>query len=423
MKRTLVLISVLALTLTTFAVAAEKQEQQPQVTKHWSPYKYPVSFPEGARIYIIVKGDTLWDIAAKHYNNPLLWPHIHAANPYITDPHWIYPGDPLMFPELDIAESGVVKPGEAEEGAPGEEVPGEPGAEEAGAEAAAAERQRGELTFEGQQVIFETEPRPSHQYMPAALDADLYCCPMVYRRKLNDELILAGREEGSQIEIGTYDIVYLKRGHDRLKPGEIYVASLYVMPVADPESGGTIGHAYQEVGLVQILIVSERHAIAEVISACDGMKVGAILTPYVRRPNPIVKVRQKMTVYEQYREYDFRSYGRVIHINYNGYESATNDLVCINLGTKNGIKVGDRLIVIKPRDVRNDTTDFAKGVMNPLARGIINRIVGEVTVIRVTETTATVKITYSVVTINVGDPVLKVPPFGYEPEPKTQQGQ
>lgn len=409
MKRTLVLILVMALTTAAMAIAAERQEQQPQVTKHWSPYKYPVSFSEGARVYIIVKGDTLWDIAARTYKNPLLWPHIHAANPYITDPHWIYPGDPLMLPELEVAEAGVVKPGE-EEGAPGEAIPGE----EVAGEEAATEQQGGELTFEGQQVIFETEPRLSRQYMPAALDADLYCCPMVYQRKLNDELIVAGREEGSQLEIGPYDIVYVNRGRDRLKPGEIYVASEYVRPVNDPASGGRIGYVYQEVGLVQILIVSERHAIAEVITGCDGLTVGAVLTPYVRRPNPIVRIREKLTVSEQYHEYDFRSFGRVIYANYYGFETATNDLVCIDLGTRNGIKVGDRLVIIKPRDIRNDSTDFAKGIMNPLAKGIINRIVGEVIVIRTTETTSTVKITYTVNTVDIGDPVLKVPPYGFE---------
>jgi len=72
-----------------------------KVEKHWTPYNPPMSFPDGTNVYIIVKGDTLWDLAGKFYNNPYLWPKIWENNKYITDPHWIYPGDPLVIVDID----------------------------------------------------------------------------------------------------------------------------------------------------------------------------------------------------------------------------------------------------------------------------------------------------------------------------------
>lgn len=48
-------------------------------------------------LYVIKKGDTLWDLSDKYLNDPYQWPELWQRNQYITNPHLIYPGNPLRL--------------------------------------------------------------------------------------------------------------------------------------------------------------------------------------------------------------------------------------------------------------------------------------------------------------------------------------
>ena len=49
------------------------------------------------QVYVVKKGDTLWDISSIYLDKPWLWPELWRNNVHITNPHLIYPGDELRL--------------------------------------------------------------------------------------------------------------------------------------------------------------------------------------------------------------------------------------------------------------------------------------------------------------------------------------
>lgn len=81
-------LSAIAVLLTPGLVAA----QDTQSTEPLALVENPPSR------YVVVKGDTLWDISARFLRDPWRWPDIWGLNrDEIKNPHWIYPGDVLVL--------------------------------------------------------------------------------------------------------------------------------------------------------------------------------------------------------------------------------------------------------------------------------------------------------------------------------------
>src|SRR5947209_5327042 len=102
-RRVVVPVLLLVAAIPAFGAARKSSSHPPRelhrVGDHWTAYNppEPATWPAGSKTYTIKQGDTLWGLAQQFYKNAYTWPQLWESNTWITDAHWIYPGDVLLI--------------------------------------------------------------------------------------------------------------------------------------------------------------------------------------------------------------------------------------------------------------------------------------------------------------------------------------
>ncbi|MCL2103254.1 MAG: LysM peptidoglycan-binding domain-containing protein [Syntrophorhabdaceae bacterium] len=73
-----------------------------------APEEAFLEVPPGGFVHTVVKGDTLWDLSAKHLGSPWKWKEIWELNRFLTNPHYIYPGIKIVIVPSGPREAELV---------------------------------------------------------------------------------------------------------------------------------------------------------------------------------------------------------------------------------------------------------------------------------------------------------------------------
>lgn len=331
---------VLLLVIATTAFAQKQSSQPPRelhrVGDHWTAYNPPdpATYPAGARTHEIKAGDTLWALAAQYFNDPYLWPQLWESNTWITDAHWIYPGDVLLVGGEGSATASAVS---------------EP-------ETADASSLTPEATDDGFAIA---RLAPENNPIAIATEADIYCYGYIGDPNESLPNVISSHEDvevkylpratfESSASAAQGDLVYITGGAATgLVAGETYLAVEPGDLVEHPQTGEVLGRRYDYVAQVRILCTDTEPGVSRAIvsQSCRELSIGARLKPIPQLPIPIARVPE---LPEWCDPPTNRSRGFIVHSREWDLGLAEGNLVQVDLGREDQLEPGDFLTVFRP---------------------------------------------------------------------------
>jgi hypothetical protein len=369
----------LALSVLLFTAAGLVADETPpkplhMVGDHWTAWNPPTSIQEGTEVYIVQRGDTLWDLASQFYGDPYLWPQLWEGNSYILDAHWIYPGDPLIV--------GV-------EVTPVEEVlsPDDDG--------------MGDMAAEDEGLGLDSTATPP---MQLGSESDIYCSGYIgpagqefpfeiigseYTGSSYDDPLRAGygSTEGHIMDLSLGDIVYVSGGREAgLMPGVVYTVVEPKGVVKHPVGKQTLGEHYRYNGRVRILSTQDTTAIAEISHSCHPISVGSLLMPFTPEPVPLARYSGMIGLNDPVTEESLVDSPMIVLADAGILSLGQGHVVYIDRGAEDDVSPGDLFTIYRP----------TPSEIPPL-------MIGELAVLSVGETTSLAKILDSRQVVHVGD--------------------
>ncbi len=280
--------------------------------------------------------------------------------------------------------------------------------------------------------------------IPVAAGSNLYCAGFVETNSVDTSRKIVGAEnEQEKFTYAQGDNVYISVGaNSGVKVGDKFAV---VRPRGRVETRWSkkrnLGFYVQEVGNLEVVKVKNDVSVARISYSCDSFLLGDLLQPMASRTSPVFTQRPALDVFG---ESSGKASGRIFMARDSQEMLGREQIVYIDLGAEDNVKVGDYLTIYRPlgegnlfkksanesvsaRDEGFQSNEYRGGKFSNQAarksgeraegrvvttreakRGRpagLRKVVGELVILNVKERTATAVITRTAQEIHTGDSV------------------
>jgi hypothetical protein len=262
--------------------------------------------------------------------------------------------------------------------------------------------------------------------VPSTTAGDIYCSGVVTSEAVpKDTFIITGEDSDQRItfELGAY--VYINKGAAQgVKVGDEFSVIRRVVDLTDEDWTKwqtsilhRIGNVWEDEGRLRVTVTEQNTSIAQISHSCGYMQRGDIVLPFTERPFP---PRKSGDNFDRFAPPSGKAVAMLITGRDFQVQYGVNDVVYVNLGSSQGVRVGDYLRIFRYNGTEHETAyqtgRFAfdsDGYLGVFGFGSVparynwgnvpRQVIGEGLVVRTGPNSSTVLITFSLSEMFAGD--------------------
>jgi hypothetical protein len=190
---------------------------------------------------------------------------------------------------------------------------------------------------------------------------DLYCSGIVSSEAVpRDTYVITGEGSNYKVTFQEGDYVFVNKGASQgVKVGDEFSVIRHTEDAVKTEWTKwqflilrKMGTLWEDEGRLRVVVVHPDTSVAQVEKSCSYVQRGDILLPFAERPAPPLKSEDK---FDRFAPPSGKATAMII--TGKGYlsEIGTNDIFYVNLGTAQGVKVGDYFRIFRYTGTEHET--------------------------------------------------------------------
>jgi hypothetical protein len=248
---------------------------------------------------------------------------------------------------------------------------------------------------------------------------DIYCSGFATDQAVpRDTYLISGEDSSYRTTYFQGDKVFINHGADQgVKVGDEFevLRPIHELLEVNWFKGQdkvirAMGPVYSDIGHLRVVNVQGKTSTSEVTMACDNLQRGDIVRPFVARPAPPFHTG----AFDSFAPPSGKKMGMLVTSKGYGQVSGMGRIVYINLGSAQGVQVGDYFRVFRyqgtrnevpfqPRDTAYKIYGYGSAPVEYKSSDLPRQILGEGIVLRTGPNASTVMLTISKQEIYAGD--------------------
>jgi Flagellar assembly protein T, C-terminal domain len=252
------------------------------------------------------------------------------------------------------------------------------------------------------------------------IPSDMYCSGLVTRQAPpQDTVLITGEGSDYKLTFQENDYVYINKGEGQ----GVHVGDEFsiIRPVSEPTRAPwfnqefsimrAMGTLWEDEGRVKVVVVQPNTSIAQVENSCEYLQRGDVALPFAQRPAPPLKSEDK---FDRFAPASGKPKAMVVTGKHFQQTFGSDDVVYVNLGAAQGVKVGDYFRVYRQTGNQNEFAyQTRRMAFDVYGFGAVSKefkpdntpreVLGEGIVVRTSENASSVILTFALREIYAGD--------------------